>query len=329
METTEKLYQLIKVLKSSSLDVKAEAYLAIAGVDGINQDQFIALNSGPFKRTFQKDVQDVSIEEDGAHQEFIAIKLNREGIYDLLPEGIFHHSNETKKRDVGSHGMALEVRRNKMIEGECRKFFAPLENALFVQKLNLESEEYSMIQGLDFGEMDFDLMGFYGLPLDLPKAFIPGFLRIMPYKQLVSSDFQVAEKVLSLMISHPVEFKLIHKTENQCVFSDQDQNHENFGLLGTGSVLGDYFPSYDPKIKTFIGPIHEHELPEYLEGGQKKNVLDRFYRIFLPLDMDIVTEISVREDSLNMDLKNMAGPYLGYSSALESTEILDLVSEIV
>ncbi|MCH6234204.1 type VI secretion system baseplate subunit TssG [Cognataquiflexum rubidum] len=315
METKDKLFQLIQGIKNSELDIKAEAYLAIAGNECLINDQFVVSNSGAFKRTFQKDILEISLEEDKTHKEYINIKLNREGIYDLLPEGIFHHSTDLKRGVIGTHEMALQVRKNKKIEAECRKFFAPLENSIFAQKLNIESEEYSLIKGLDFGEMDFDLMGFYGLPLDLPKEFIQGFLRIMPHKHLVSGDYKLAENVLSMIIKHPVEFRFIQDSNIPNIKYERNINFGDFGKLGTETILGDWIQSSDQKIEVKVGPIGKNDIQDYFEGGIKKRVLDIFYGFFMPMDVEMETKLRVKENCMNMVLETDGGPILGYTSA--------------
>ena len=72
-------------------DFKAEVTAAEVAELGTPADHILILPSGAMKRPHQKDI--TSIEEELSehnNKEYIIVKTPREGIYDMLPEGLFH-----------------------------------------------------------------------------------------------------------------------------------------------------------------------------------------------------------------------------------------------
>ena len=81
-------------------DFKAEVTAAEMVELGIPDDQVIILLLGAMKRSARKDIQ--SIEEELSvydRKEYVVIKTPKEGIYDMLPEGLFHHPSATNQRN--------------------------------------------------------------------------------------------------------------------------------------------------------------------------------------------------------------------------------------
>ncbi|MCH5720992.1 hypothetical protein [Niabella hibiscisoli] len=107
----------------------AEAVFASLEEAGHGASDIKAFNKGGFKKGFSNDVEQVLIEESGNRVSF-EMALNRDGIYDLLPEGLFHQSKGNTR--VNSVQDAVEEHKQfKEEEKLARKFFTPLEQLLF------------------------------------------------------------------------------------------------------------------------------------------------------------------------------------------------------
>src|SRR4028118_650953 len=78
-------------------DFRAEVTAAEIAELGTQADRILILMIGAMKRPHQMDI--VSIEEELSkhdHKEYVIVKTPREGIYDMLPEGLFHHPSSHK-----------------------------------------------------------------------------------------------------------------------------------------------------------------------------------------------------------------------------------------
>src|SRR4051794_3447725 len=79
-------------------DFKAEVTAAEMVEHGTPADRILILMIGAMKRTFRKDVELIEEElSDYDHKEYVLVKTPKEGIYDMLPEGLFHAPAAYKK----------------------------------------------------------------------------------------------------------------------------------------------------------------------------------------------------------------------------------------
>ena len=81
-------------------DFRAEVTAAEWVEGGMPEDRVLILLLGALKRSFRKDVD--AIEETVSaydHKEYLLIKTHREGLYDMLPEGLFHHPSAHRTAD--------------------------------------------------------------------------------------------------------------------------------------------------------------------------------------------------------------------------------------
>src|SRR5687768_12039863 len=78
-------------------DIKAETLVNQALQNHLHADDWVALNDGRFVREYRKDVYDINKIDDNRLQQLIQLRLSRSGLYDLVPEGLFHQSYTSAK----------------------------------------------------------------------------------------------------------------------------------------------------------------------------------------------------------------------------------------
>ena len=81
--------------------LKAEALCAELMANGVSFDDLIVRFQGAFRKSYRNDIEELSAAKDGSGQ--IIIKINRDSLYDKLPEGLFHQTRGGA-RTGGSHG---------------------------------------------------------------------------------------------------------------------------------------------------------------------------------------------------------------------------------
>lgn len=81
-------------------------------------------------RAYLKDIKSITSDYLGFDEEVFIIETYREGIYDYLPEGLFHPpSLGATRKNVES--VVKEIRKQKRVEEDARKFFRPFELEIF------------------------------------------------------------------------------------------------------------------------------------------------------------------------------------------------------
>ena len=114
------------ILCNFQQDFKAEIIAAEIAEQGIDPDQILLQMLGLLKRTYSNDVKVVETEILEDHKEYTIVKAAREGIYDMLPQSLFHHPTPHKSARSEKEIIATMKRRREE-ELNARKFFLPFE----------------------------------------------------------------------------------------------------------------------------------------------------------------------------------------------------------
>ena len=85
--------------------------------------------------------------------QFLKINISRDGIYDSLPEGIFHYP-KTERLNQSVDDMTKEYRSQQKEEENARQFFLPFENEFFLSGIIREKEEKEFLFKLNQGKPD-------------------------------------------------------------------------------------------------------------------------------------------------------------------------------
>ncbi len=128
MNLQEKSQQINELL----LDLTAE-YIAVGLYnEGISKRDILAIFEGDLKRKWSTDLDRAEVESFESGKEALSIFLNRTGVYDSLPEALFHRFSDS--RNATGEDMAKESMQLKNEEKQIRKFFRPFENEIFLQR---------------------------------------------------------------------------------------------------------------------------------------------------------------------------------------------------
>ena len=107
------------------VDFKAEVIAAELIDNHVPAEQIMILMLGARKRAFSKDVDTVKDEmSDYNNKEYTLITTHKEGIYDMLPQGLFHSptlpKNATTQKEVIDN-----IKKHRVEESNARRFFLP------------------------------------------------------------------------------------------------------------------------------------------------------------------------------------------------------------
>lgn len=115
-------------VKDFIADLRAEVVAAELIEHGINQEDITFNFKGIKRRAYSRDIANIKLPtDDDENYKFI---INRESIYDSLPEAIFHQPLNSKPFKSKAE-ILDEIKIQREEEIEARKFFNPIENVLF------------------------------------------------------------------------------------------------------------------------------------------------------------------------------------------------------
>ncbi|MBB6370122.1 hypothetical protein HNP36_001175 [Chryseobacterium shigense] len=267
-------------------------------------------------RAYLKDIKSISSSYLGFDEEVFTIETYREGIYDYLPEGLFHPpSLGASRKNVDS--VVREIRKQKRVEEDARKFFKPFELEVFFTEISslLKESEFDISSGTDtLLDTVSELWPLIKL-LDKQNAYI--FIYLLPFFHQIRGDKKWFERCMTAFLQVPVEVTFAPNV------IDRIERNDDSMLLGNSKLGVTYIPSgkhMDGQRNWVvnIGPIPYTEMKRYISGSPFRKVLQALYDYFLPVTVDVeenfVTEKEEYSFSLEDDDRNASR--LGYSTFL-------------
>lgn len=158
--------------QNNCYNLKPEALLAALIQSGFSADDMDMELLGDFKKKYRGSVDSLEIEERSVY-----IELNEKGIYNQLPEGLFHQSrgnshNQSYKNYIDEHN------RYKQEANQARKFFNPLDETLLFAKADALLRKDSTVQALLKDATPF-LLRLWHLEAFKENAYLKDFLPLL------------------------------------------------------------------------------------------------------------------------------------------------------
>ncbi len=290
-------------------NLKAEVVIAeIQEKSKLSSEDFVIANKSTFSRPYRRDIISV---DNLLNEDKITFNLSRNGIYDTLPEGLFH--GPKGNQDAGAYISSRKVLKQE--EQDARAFFAPFENEFFYQKLNVENRERETLDNFYNLNDDF-LVDFWQIDREIPEDYILKLIKLLPFSHEISGNFELTRLCLQEILSEEVLFK--RKYENE--LNNEDKNKKvkrrNGFQLGVNSVLETKKSMVkSPMLEVIIGPISEKKINNYLKKDGVLKFINTFYDYFVPMEIEVSTEFVVNnEKGFVMDDSN--GVIMGISTEI-------------
>jgi hypothetical protein len=312
------LDEISALINQLSLDLKAETLVAALLEGGYSLKDFLVSNDGQLQRVWGKDIRFAEISKLDTGDQQVCLHLNRDGIYDTLPESLFH-SNIEKDYTSGKE-MAKDSQKLKIEEKEIRSFFQPVENEMFYQRVKGCAKENELMKSVISQLLMGLIPGFWNLPDDLPAAYTGLLVKLLPLAHRIAGNPELAAKSLEFILQEKTE---IFSCKNEPAFIPKkafsDPGVIGDAVLGENLVCGDQATDCPEKFVVRIGPFRLHQTGEMAKDGTLDRFLECFYGNFMPMEAGVETRfIFNSEDSMFFieDPEKGKRSFLGYNSVL-------------
>jgi len=289
-------------------DVRAETLLAQALAAGLSPDEWMVCCDKLFFREFSRDLMHTELREDAGSLPLLLLHLTRGGFYDQLPEGLFFQPLGPSRNATASD-MALDYRYNKKKEEEIRRFFQPLENELFWQRVQLEKEEIRLLEGWQTGILDDYFVQLWGLSPAIPREFILPLILLLPQAHRIAGDLSLTEQCLRQLLQEEVVVRRSTAPDTEVAADGIFALGASY--LGTDMVCGERFFEDYPVIEWCIGPLVHSHIGDYLEEGRRWVLMETITRFFVPVGVDVSLVILTHPERSDLVLDDAI---LGYST---------------
>lgn len=269
-------------------------------------DRILIVPLGAMCRPQSKDVDSIFQEiSEYDNKEYILINTHKEGLYDKLPEGLFHGtisqvSNQSDKQVIEA------IRQHRKEEKDARKFFLPMDAAFNGLRVLITLYENQLDKKFHYNELVNIFSGYWEIfnHLDVRQANI--FLQVLPLLHSIRDQWTAIEGILEQLFLAPVNITSravsnTHVSQSKNGFSmNTFLGQSSLGVdLITGSVTHD--PGSSEIVITF-GPLNSAQLYSFTGPRQQQKVAEMLFDYFFPADADVVIDYDLHKSDRGFQL---------------------------
>ncbi|MBK8786678.1 MAG: type VI secretion system baseplate subunit TssG [Chitinophagaceae bacterium] len=299
-------------------DFKAEVIAAEMIDNNVSAEQIMILMLGSRKRSFRKDVDSVTEEiSDYNNKEYTLITTHKEGIYDMLPEGLFHSptlpKNATTQKEIIDN-----IKKHRIEESNARRLFLPFEAAINHLRIQMALFESRLDKGAHHNDLVNLFKNYWEIfkYLDTDQSDI--FLQVLPLIHDIRDDYESAAIIFELLLSLPV--KIEGNLQGQLKAVNPVFSSLNDTQLGINFTTGNaVYDGGEDEIVVTVGPLSNEQLKLFSPGSRKSKILEMLSDYLLPVHVDINTDFELFDTEKGMSLADTENDFnatLGLSTYL-------------
>jgi hypothetical protein len=276
------LKKVARNINSRTEDINAEVVVADLMDQGLSELDLLVMLNSQFKRNYSKDISNASFD---AVKKLLLILLSRDGLYDKLPSGLFHHIFN----DFSQENRVIEFEKLREEEENARKFFSPFDHEFFQQHVKIEKDLQNYLANPG-NNIEKILFRDYTIPEEYSSEFM---FSILNADQIIVRPDRIAATLESIIHEKVIyTTSMTHHDRSDTSVPGHSSIEERLGeSYLCGSVSEEHSPIYE-----FTILLHEEsKLPEYINWNAHTNktsqFLKSFFDFFVPLGIE--TKISI------------------------------------
>lgn len=271
------------VLRDGAEDLRAEVVMAELLLSGaLRGPEFFFMPNGGFQRPMDRDIERLlppgSLEMAMQHA---AVELNRRGLYDGLPEGVFHQSKRSKPFKPLEE-VVRELHENDRIEKDARRFFWPLDHELIWARVLIELNERRLTTELLDDRTRRGVVRFWDPPDCFSEDELGDLLVLMPVCYRMVSDLRLVSEAMTELLQVPV--RLEYGYHSVLVPADPRIGGLSEGQLGVDTVLSGEVRVCERVLEVVLGPSEAQVANTFSEGQIARRKLEHLMDLFIPAD---------------------------------------------
>jgi type VI secretion system protein ImpH len=283
----------------------------------VSADEIIILPLGAKQRAYAKEIADVTnYESVYRNRKMLAININREGLYDMLPEGLFHLPPASSVM-ITEEEMIKDVVARREEEKHARAFFAPFEAELYHIRTIVELYESRLDKKSEYDELvNIFLKEWIEFKCFTNEQMVI-LMHVLPVIHEQRNNLPFISNVLSIMFK--VNINLQYNLNNSGLMGAEAEALETklgTGVLGVNFIAG-HVSEAEEELIVGIGPLTAKQMLTFLPGTRSAEALDVLLSYFIPLQTTVSTKFTTEPDYqklvLGLDAENAC---LGFTTFL-------------
>lgn len=280
-----RLEKIADFVNSLPYDIKAEVLIALLYKDTLERDETLASFNGQLKRKYSRDISMAEVREFDNGEKAIVFNLNRDGIYDALPEALFHSFSEEGL--LRGEDMARDSVKVKNEEKETRSFFQAFEHQIFAQLVELAEKEDSLFNSIYSSTLQGLIPDFWNISSKIPEDYANRLIRLIPLAHKIVGDINLTAQALEFILREAVSMKIRYSLSFPGDGGSSGSSAVTAGdcRLGLDSFCGDRPEIPVRELEVNIGPLCKLDITHFINEGWLKTLLDSFFSFFLPMEL--------------------------------------------
>lgn len=302
-----------KNANTTESDYKSEVVAASLIDEGYDADRIFLVRNGGTRRGFAKDIDKIELQF-SQHDllDYLYIFTNKEGLYDILPEGIFHQPIN-KKQAKTKEDILDEIKVHRQEEFFARKFFQPFEVEVDYAITKIYLYELKYDKKISYPHFINIFKPYWLILKYLTNKQAILFMHSIPLLHQIRNQHREVEQVMSKILDVPVCISKIKLPAKKA-----DSHFESIlgdTQLGADLVLGKTFDDGQSDIKVTLGPVSAKKMEYFLEPSVGHTVLDNLCKLFLSADIFWIKEFKISPENANFILSHESlNTYLGVNT---------------
>ena len=294
-----------KSIKAMLSDINVEVIIADLIERGFDFNKIIVKHEGLFKRNYSKDISDVYFD---MVIDVLVFFVSRDSLYDILPEGLFHHTFDNLCADNRNQ----EFEKLGQEEDNARRFFLPFDNEFFYQNIKLEIELRKFFRNPDYF---FQKLFFYDK--NIPDKFIRKLTTYLLFSNSIIGNLELTAHCLSDIIGEKVEKSKYYLSKKSNSSEIKDEHLLKEVSLGDNFICGGLSSEGTCIWEFSIILNDESAVKKYIEkkDGFMYKIIELFYEYFIPYEIEAKTKI----------ICNKTVPFILGTAARKEKDISELI----
>ncbi|WP_316795190.1 type VI secretion system baseplate subunit TssG [Pedobacter agri] len=306
-----------KSLASNELftDYKAVTFAAELVEGGmVDMEKIEILPVGGDTRAFSKDLKN-SYDYYSHHRSTTRhrLEVNREGLYDMLPEGLFHHIPKGNNA-LDEEEMIKDIVERREEEKNARLFFSPFDIEIYHTRMIAEVYENRLDKWNTYDDMNqiFQLGWAEFRSLNNEQSIV--WMHLLPEISQRRNDLNFLAQLLGALFNTAFVITDITDQKRMVPIANEQLMVLGQGSLGIDSIAGNEFPSDNDQISIKIGPCSPDLIVSLMPERHQRKILDMVLDYLIPFDTDVDLTFANNSQGQSSALDiDSAEVYLGYT----------------
>lgn len=303
----------------------ASVVAALIDEGKVAADRINIAPAGADRNAYSKEIKSIQgYHSDSLRQDKLMVQVNREGFYDMLPEGLFHGSPKFQER-TSKEKMISDVRKWREEERLARQFFMPFEAEVYQVRTMMHRYENRLDKKLDFREFPKLLAPLWPELNMLSAEQCVVWMHIIPLIPAKRNDLVFLESVVEALFR--LSCQAIRQANRPALLPipPQQQYALGKGKLGVDTLIGRQVVAYQDTVVIRLAQLAQDAIQLFMPNCTNRIILEKFCQFLLPVDAVVdIQLVGVPKDSLGGINDQFESPLLSYNSHLSTNKSLHL-----